>query len=212
MARRRQGNPTGVRKATVAGEAGHRRRPTALTLLAVTQFLVVLDEAIVNIALPSIGSALALSQEGLSLVVNAYVLTFGGFLLLGGRTADLLGRRRVFMTGLVVFAAASLAGGLAQSGGQLIAARALQGLGAAIISPAALSIVVATFAEGPERSRAMGVLRISSQGNACETGEQSQGHRSARRVDHRGWADSAMRCPLASSGRRCKNWPDAPCA
>jgi len=157
MARGRQGNPTGVRKATVAGEGGHRRRPTALTLLAVTQFLVVLDVAIVNVALPSIGSALALSQEDLSWVVNAYVLTFGGFLLLGGRTADLLGRRRVFMTGLVVFAAASLAGGLAQSGGQLIAARALQGLGAAIISPAALSIVVATFPEGPERSRAMGV-------------------------------------------------------
>src|SRR5205807_3686123 len=106
---------------------------------------------------PSIGRALNVSQSNLPWVVNAYVLTFGGFLLLGGRMADLLGRRRVFMSGLVLFAIASLAGGLAQSDTWLIAARAVQGLGAALLSPAALSLVTTLFAEGPDRNRAMGV-------------------------------------------------------
>src|SRR5438094_9861237 len=129
----------------------------ALALLAAAQFVVVLDASIVNVALPSIGKALDFSQDNLTWVVNAYVLTFGGFLLLGGRLADLLGRRRVFMSGLILFALASLAGGLAQSEGWLITARAVQGLGAAIISPAALSIVTTTFAEGAERNRALGV-------------------------------------------------------
>src|SRR5437764_13333766 len=105
-----------------------RRKDLALALLAVTQFVIVLDASIVNVALPSIGRALDFSQSNLPWVVNAYVLTFGGFLLLGGRAADLLGRRRVFMSGLVLFAAASLAGGFAQSEGWLIAARAVQGL------------------------------------------------------------------------------------
>src|SRR2546429_8355843 len=104
-----------------------RRRWIALGLLATAQFVVVLDASIVNVALPSIGRALHFSQDSLSWVVNAYVLTFGGFLLLGGRMADLLGRRRVFMTGLVVFALASLAGGLAQTEAWLVAARAAQG-------------------------------------------------------------------------------------
>src|SRR5438094_4354929 len=108
----------------------------ALALLAAAQFVVVLDASIVNVALPSIGKALDFSQDNLTWVVNAYVLTFGGFLLLGGRLADLLGRRRVFMSGLILFALASLAGGLAQSDGWLITARAVQGLGAAILSPA----------------------------------------------------------------------------
>src|SRR5215213_11868520 len=121
------------------------------------QFVVVLDASIVNVALPSIGEALEFSQENLSWVVNAYVLTFGGFLLLGGRLADLLGRRRVFMFGLVLFAIASLFGGLASTSGQLIAARAVQGLGAAILSPAALSIVATTFADGAERNKALGI-------------------------------------------------------
>ena len=116
------------------------RRGLALALLAVAQFIVVLDAAIVNVALPSIGSALHFSQDDLSWVVNAYTLTFGGFLLLGGRMADLIGRRRMFVIGLVVFASASLAGGLAQSDTWLIIARAVQGLGAAIVSPAALSL------------------------------------------------------------------------
>ncbi len=108
-------------------------------------------------ALPSIGKALDFSQENLPWVVNAYVLTFGGFLLLGGRTADLLGRRRVFMAGLLLVAVASLAAGFAATEGQLIAARAAQGLGAAIISPAALSIVTTTFSDGAERNKALGV-------------------------------------------------------
>src|SRR3982751_3274491 len=134
-----------------------RARNLALALLAMTQFVVVLDAAIVNVALPSIGKALDFSQDNLSWVVNAYTLTFGGFLLLGGRLADLLGRRRVFIAGLVLFSLASLGGGLAQSDVWLIAARAIQGLGAALISPAALSLVTTMFAEGAERNRALGV-------------------------------------------------------
>jgi EmrB/QacA subfamily drug resistance transporter len=134
-----------------------RRKWWALALLASAQFVVVLDASIVNVALPSIGRDLQFSQDDLSWVVNAYTLFFGGFLLLGGRMADLLGRRRVFMGGLVLFAAASLAGGLAQSESQLIVARAVQGLGAAILSPAALSLVTTMFAEGAERNKALGI-------------------------------------------------------
>src|SRR3954465_6580892 len=111
------------------------RKWLALALLALAQFVVVLDASIVNVALPSIGRDLNFSQENLSWVINAYTLTFGGFLLLGGRMADLLGRRRLFMAGIVLFALASLAGGFASSEGQLIVARAVQGLGAAILSP-----------------------------------------------------------------------------
>jgi EmrB/QacA subfamily drug resistance transporter len=129
----------------------------ALALLAAAQFVVILDASIVNVALPSIGTDLAFAQDDLSWVVNAYVLAFGGFLLLGGRLADLLGRRRMFIIGLVLFAVASLAGGLASSSGQLIIARAVQGLGAALLSPAALSLVTVLFAEGSERNKAMGV-------------------------------------------------------
>jgi EmrB/QacA subfamily drug resistance transporter len=134
-----------------------RAKNLALLLLAMTQFVVVIDASIVNVALPSIGAALHFSRDNLSWVVNAYTLTFGGFLLLGGRLADLLGRRRMFMLGLVVFSLASLAGGLAQSEAWLIVARAIQGLGAAIVSPAALSIITTTFAEGAERNRALGI-------------------------------------------------------
>jgi EmrB/QacA subfamily drug resistance transporter len=134
-----------------------RAKWVALALLALTQFVVVLDAAIVNVALPSIGRALHFSQDDLSWVVNAYTLTFGGFLLLGGRLADLLGRRRLFIGGLVLFSLASLAGGLAQSDVWLVTARAAQGLGAALISPAALSLVTTMFAEGAERNRALGV-------------------------------------------------------
>jgi EmrB/QacA subfamily drug resistance transporter len=133
------------------------RRWLALVLLAAAQFVVVLDASIVNVALPSIGRALDFSQDNLSWVVNAYTLTFGGFLLLGGRMADLLGRRRMFILGLAVFAVASLVGGLAQSDVWLIAARAVQGLGAALLSPAALSLVTVLFKEGAERNKAMGV-------------------------------------------------------
>ncbi len=134
-----------------------RAKNLALILLAMTQFVIVIDAAIVNVALPSIGSHLHFARADLSWVVNAYTLTFGGFLLLGGRCADLLGRRRMFILGLVLFSLASLAGGLAQSEAWLIVARAVQGLGAAIVSPAALSIITTTFAEGAERNRALGV-------------------------------------------------------
>jgi EmrB/QacA subfamily drug resistance transporter len=133
------------------------RRWLALALLAVAQFVVILDASIVNVALPSIGRALDFSQDNLSWVVNAYTLTFGGFLLLGGRMADLIGRRRMFVGGLILFALASLAGGLAQSDTWLIVARAVQGLGAALVSPAALSLVTTIFAEGAERNKALGV-------------------------------------------------------
>ncbi len=134
-----------------------RAKNLALMLLAMTQFVVVIDASIVNVALPSIGHALDFSQADLSWVVNAYTLTFGGFLLLGGRLADLMGRRRMFILGLIVFSLASLIGGLAQSEPWLLAARAVQGLGAAIVSPAALSIIATTFADGQERNRALGV-------------------------------------------------------
>jgi EmrB/QacA subfamily drug resistance transporter len=138
-------------------ETALERRWIGLILLCVAQFVVVLDASIVNVALPTIGDALDFTESDLPWVVNAYVLTFGGFLLLGGRMADLLGRRRVFMGGLILFALASLAGGFADTSGQLIAARAVQGLGAAILSPAALSIVTTTFQDGAERNKALGV-------------------------------------------------------
>ncbi len=135
----------------------HRAKNLALLLLALTQFTVVIDASIVNVALPSIGKALDIGQDSLSWVVNSYTLVFGGFLLLGGRLADFLGRRRMFMVGMAIFGVASLAGGLAQSEEWLVIARAIQGLGAAIASPAALSIVTTTFAEGSERNRALGI-------------------------------------------------------
>src|SRR6202165_5853511 len=134
-----------------------RGRNLALMLLAMTQFVVVIDASIVNVALPSIGGHLHISRDNLTWVVNAYTLTFGGFLLLGGRLPDLLRRRRMFIVGLVLFSLASLAGGFAQSEAWLIVARAVQGLGAAIVSPAALSIITTTFAEGAERNRALGI-------------------------------------------------------
>src|ERR1700751_2660372 len=134
-----------------------RAKNLALALLAMTQFVIVIDASIVNVALPSIGAHLHFARADLSWVVNAYVLTFGGFLLLGGRLADLLGRRRMFMLGLVVFSLASFAGGGAPSEGWLIVARAVPGLAPAIVSPAALSIITTTFAEGSERNRALGI-------------------------------------------------------
>ncbi len=134
-----------------------RRRWWALALLSVVQFMLVLDIAIVNVALPSIQVDLGFSQEDLQWVISAYALVFGGFLLLGGRAADLLGRRRLFLAGLALFSAASLVAGLAWNEPSLIGARALQGLGAAIIAPAALSILTTTFSEGRERNIALGV-------------------------------------------------------
>ena len=135
----------------------HSRKWFALALLSAVQFMVVLDIAIVNVALPSIQVDLGFSQENLQWVISAYALFFGGFLLLGGRAADLLGRRRIFLAGTVVFTISSLLAGLAWSEGSLIAARAFQGLGAAVITPAALSILSTTFTEGRERNIALGV-------------------------------------------------------
>ena len=133
------------------------RKWLALILLCAVQFMVVLDVAIVNVALPTIKNALDFSDANLQWVVSAYTLTFGGFLMLGSRIADLLGRKRLFIAGLVLFSAASLACGLSQSDTQLIVFRAIQGLGAAVISPAALAILTTTFAEGEERNKALAI-------------------------------------------------------
>src|SRR5712692_2954681 len=129
----------------------------ALAVIAIAQLMVVLDVTIVNIALPSIQRALHFSPTGLEWVINAYSLTFGGLLLLGGRAGDLFGRRRMFTTGIVLFTLGSLAGGFATSDVWLIVARAAQGIGAAIVAPTALSLIADTFSEGSHRNRAMGV-------------------------------------------------------
>jgi EmrB/QacA subfamily drug resistance transporter len=134
-----------------------RAKNLALALLALTQFMIVIDASITNVALPTIGRDLKVDQTNLTWVVNAYTLTFGGFLLLGGRLADLIGRRRMFIIGLIVFGLGSFLGGLSGSDSFLDGARALQGLGAAFVSPAALSLVTTIFAEGSERNRALGV-------------------------------------------------------
>src|SRR4051794_15510577 len=131
------------------------RRTWTLILCCAAQFMVILDVSIVNVALPSIRRDLGFSATELQWVVNAYTLTFAGFLLLGGRAADLLGRRRVFVAGLAIFSLASLAGGLSTTQGMLVAARAAQGLGGAVVAPATLSILTTTFAEGHERNRAL---------------------------------------------------------
>src|SRR3954466_15042040 len=132
-------------------------RWSTLTVLALAQFMVVLDVTIVNVALPDIQADLGFSAAGLQWVVSAYTLLFGGFLLLGGRAGDLLGRRRMFTSGMALFTGASLVAGLAPSPGVLIAARAAQGLGGALLSPAALSILTVTFAHGRDRNLAMGI-------------------------------------------------------
>jgi EmrB/QacA subfamily drug resistance transporter len=138
-----------------------------LALVCVAQFMVILDATIVNVALPSIQTDLGMSEASLQWVVNSYTLIFGGFLLLGGRAGDLIGRKRLFLAGLVVFSLASLLNGLATSSEWLILARGLQGLGAALVSPAALSIVTTTFAEGRERARAMGVWSAIAAGGGA---------------------------------------------
>lgn len=139
-----------------------------LVVVCLAQFVVVLDATIVNVALPSIQHGLHFTLDSLQWVVNAYTLTFGGFLLLGGRVADLLGRRRLFIAGLIAFSVASLIDGLAQNGGMLIAARALQGVGAAFLSPAALSLLTTNFPGNRERTRALGVWSgISAGGGAA---------------------------------------------
>jgi EmrB/QacA subfamily drug resistance transporter len=153
--------------ATPSRAAGEVHPNLALTVIAAAQLMVVLDATIVNIALPSIHHALHFSSDGLSWVLNAYTLVFGGLLLLGGRTGDLFGRRRMFIVGVVLFGLASLLGGFAQDKGWLIAMRALQGVGGAIASPTALSLVATTFDEGPARNRALGVYAAVSGAGAA---------------------------------------------
>src|SRR6059036_807491 len=134
-----------------------RRKWLVLAVVGAAFFMTILDVAIVNVAIPSIQKDLHIAESTVQWVITAYAITFGGFLLLGGRMADLLGRRRIFIVGLVLFTLASLTCGLASSAGVLIASRAVQGIGAAIISPAALSIVTTTFSEGAERNKALGI-------------------------------------------------------
>jgi EmrB/QacA subfamily drug resistance transporter len=152
---------------TTAPAVPDPRRWWALVLLCSAFFMVILDVSIVNVALPSIQRNLHFSEADLQWVLSAYALTFGGFLLLGGRAADLLGRRRVFMVGVALFTLASLACGLSASEGALIAARAVQGLGAAILSPSALSIISTTFEEGAERTKALGIWGAVRGGGAA---------------------------------------------
>ncbi|MFD9336567.1 MFS transporter [Streptomyces sp. NPDC060028] len=143
------------------------RTAVALAVIAACQLMVVLDATIVNIALPHIQTDLAFSTTDLSWVISAYTLAFGGLLLLGGRAGDILGRRRVFLTGILLFTLASLLGGFAQEPWQLLAARALQGIGGAIASPTSLALITTTFAEGPERNRAFGVFAAVSAGGGA---------------------------------------------
>ncbi len=145
-----------------AGRPAHRHLGLALVVIATAQLMVVLDATIVNVALPDIQKALGFSGSGLEWVVNAYALTFGGLLLLGGRAGDLLGRRRVFIAGIILFSVASLLGGFATTQAWLLTARAVQGVGGAIVAPTALSLVTTTFPEGPPRNRAMGVYAAMS--------------------------------------------------
>jgi MFS family permease len=166
---------------TAVSDAGiERKRWLALAVIVTAQFMVVLDVAIVNVALPSIKTDLNFSQESLQWVITAYSIFFGGFLLLGGRLADLFGRRRLFMAGLLLFTVSSLLNGLAWSEASLIAFRSLQGLGAAMLSPAALSILTTTFQEGRERNRALGIWgAVAGSGGAVGVREGAVGSSSS---------------------------------
>ncbi len=166
--------PSGAAASPAAAPSAGRRRlfphghpGLVLTLILTCQLMVVLDATIVNIALPDIRTALHFSSADLSWVVNAYTLTFGGLLLLGARAGDILGRRRVFLGGITLFTLASLAGGFAQSGGELLAARAAQGIGGALASPSALALLMTMFAQGRERTRAIGLYTAVSIGGAA---------------------------------------------
>src|SRR6266568_5870630 len=142
-----------------------RRQPLQLALILVAAFMVVLDFSIVNVALPSIERELRMPADAVQWIVTGYAISFGGLLILGGRAADLFGRRRMFVAGLVAFSLASLAGGLAKDTALLIAARVVQGAGAAVVAPAALSLITTGFPEGPERTRAIGLYgAVSSVG------------------------------------------------
>src|SRR5438876_585156 len=160
--------PVSPAERRAASSLSSRRGVAILLLLSLVQFMDVLDASILNIALPSIKRDLGFSQQSLQWVVNGYILTYGGFLLLGGRAADLLGRRLVLVTGLLVFAGSSLLGGLAHSGSLLVGARFAQGLGAAMLSPAALSTLTSTFRSTRDRNTALGVwAAVSGLGGAA---------------------------------------------
>jgi EmrB/QacA subfamily drug resistance transporter len=145
----------------------HANRWAVLGLVCVAQFMVILDATIVNVALPTIETSLHFSPTSLQWIVNAYTLVFGGFLLLGGRASDLWGTQRIFIAGIVVFTGASLLNGVATSSGMLVGGRALQGLGAAFVSPAALAIITRTFEEGAERTKALGVWSAIAAGGGA---------------------------------------------
>jgi MFS family permease len=147
--------------------ATKHRKNAALALIVTAQFMVVLDVAIVNVALPSIKTSLGFSEAGLQWVVSAYAIVFGGTLLLGGRLADILGRRRLFVGGLLLFALSSLLGGFAWSPASIVVFRGLQGLAGALLAPAALSLLMTSFAEGPERNRALGIYGAASGSGAA---------------------------------------------
>ncbi|UQA94090.1 MFS transporter [Streptomyces halobius] len=166
--RETQGTSSRPGTGPTAGAAGRRAASAVLWLACAAQFMVVLDVSVVNVALPSIQSALGFDATSLQWVVGGYALVFAGFLLLGGRLADLYGRRRVFVWGLVLFATSSLVGGLAATPGVLIAMRAVQGLGAAVLAPATLTILTTTYTEGPSRTRALAIwTAVGSAGGAA---------------------------------------------
>src|SRR6266487_2606926 len=158
--------PQTIMRGPASDSAPRDRRGVALAIVLCAQLMIILDLTVVNIALPSIAHGLHFSAPSLSWVLIAYTLTFGGLLLLGGRAGDILDRRRVFMAGIALFTAASLAGGLANSAGWLLAARAVQGAGGAIASPAVLALITASFAEGRERTRALGLYTAVAMGGA----------------------------------------------
>jgi EmrB/QacA subfamily drug resistance transporter len=149
------------------GRSHETNRWFVLVLVCIAQFMVILDATIVNVALPSIQNGLHFTTSSLQWIVNGYTLVFGGFLLLGGRASDLFGRQRLFIAGVIIFTAASLMNGVATSSGMLVGGRALQGFGAALVSPAALSIVTTTFAEGAERTKALGVWSAIAAGGSA---------------------------------------------
>src|SRR5579872_1842945 len=150
-----------------AAAPAHRNLGLALAIICAAQLMVVLDATIVNVALPSIQRQLHFSSVNLEWVITGYALAFGGLLLLGGRTGDLFGRRRMFVIGVLLFTTASFLGGLATDQAWLIAARVLQGVGGAIAAPTALSLIASTFPEGPPRNRAMGVYAAMSGGGGA---------------------------------------------
>src|SRR5215472_16201288 len=158
--------PTAAPRAAATRPASPRLG-LALLVIATAQLMVVLDSAIVNVALPHIQRMLGFSGNGLEWVVTAYAVTFSGLLLLGGRSGDLLGRRKIFIAGLLLFSVASLFGGFAASEAWLLIARAAQGVGGAMIAPTALALITTTFPEGPQRNRAMGVYAAMSGGGAA---------------------------------------------